>query len=399
MSKKKLTPYLLIGGTLLLLVLAELLIPKPLDWTVTLSSEDKNPYGAYALWKVLPDLFPEQELHNLHQTIYESDSLPVQASYLILAQNFMPDQADSRALLEKAAAGASIFIAAQDFGGSFADTLALSTGNHLFEQMAETDNFGTAQDSVYIRYLTPAAPAEHFGYTLPALPAYFDSLPALHEIVAVDQQERPVLIRRSWGKGSLCLSTTPLAFTNYYLLEGRNHRFIEQALSQLPPAPLYWTEFYQVGRLESGSPLRFVLGHNSLRWAYYFGMIVLLLFILFGLKRRQRVIPIIESPENSSLRFAHSIGTLYYQQGDHLNLARKQLLYFKEYIRSHYRLPVDWNDKSFGEKLAKKSGKEEEEIAGLMKQAQQVETAQTYTAKKLQQLHHSIQGFYEHGRK
>lgn len=399
MSRKALTPYLLIGGALLLLVLAELLIPKPLDWTVTLSSEDKNPYGAYGLWKVLPDLFPEQELHNLHLTVYEADSLPDQANYLILAQGFAPDEQDARALLEKAAAGAHIFVAAQHFGGLFADTLQLSTGNHLFEQMAGGETLAQAQDSVYIRYTTRQEATEPFAYTLPALPAYFDSLPETPEVLAVDQRNEPVLVRRAWGKGQLLLSTTPLAFTNYYLLEGKNHRFIERALSQLPLAPLYWTEFYQVGRLESSSPLRFVLSRPSLRWAYYFGMIVLLLFILFGLKRRQRAIPVLQSPENTSLQFAHSIGTLYYQQGDHLNLARKQLLYLKEYIRNHYRLQPDWSDKDFAEKLAKKSGKEETEVAHLMRQAQKAETAPAYNANELQQLHNSIQGFYEHGRK
>lgn len=399
MSRKELTPYLLIGGALLLLVLAELLIPKPLDWTVTLSSEDKNPYGAYGLWKVLPDLFLEQELHNLHLTVYEADSLTDQANYLILAQDFAPDEQDARALLEKAAAGAHVFVAAQHFGGLFADTLELSTGNHLFEQMAGGETLAQAQDSVYIRYTTRKEATEPFAYTLPALPAYFDSLPETSRVLAVDQRNEPVLIRRAWGKGQLLLSTTPLAFTNYYLLEGKNHRFIERAFSQLPLAPLYWTEFYQVGRLESSSPLRFVLSRPSLRWAYYFGMIVLLLFILFGLKRRQRAIPVLQSPENTSLQFAHSIGTLYYQQGDHLNLARKQLLYLKEYIRNHYRLQPDWSDKDFAEKLAKKSGKEETEVAHLMRQAQKAETAPAYNANELQQLHNSIQGFYEHGRK
>lgn len=399
MSRKKWTPYLLIGSTLFLLVLAELFIPKPLDWTVTLSAEDKNPYGAYGLWKVLPDLFPQQEVHNLHLTVYETDSLPDQANYLILAQDFAPDKQDARVLLEKAAAGAHVFVAAQNFGGLFADTLQLSTGNQLFEQMREGEALAQAQDSVYIRYTMQEESAASFAYTLPALPAYFDSLPGSPEVLAVDQRNDPVLIRHSWGKGQLLLSTTPLAFTNYYLLEGKNHRFIEQALSQLPPAPLYWTEFYQVGRLESGSPLRFVLSRPSLRWAYYFGMIVLLLFILFGIKRRQRAIPVMQAPENTSLQFAHSIGTLYYQQGDHLNLARKQLLYLKEYIRSHYRLQPDWNDAAFAEKLAQKSGKEEAAVSQLIGQATKAETAQAYSAKDLQQLHNSIQGFYEHGRK
>lgn len=395
MSKKKWTPYLLIGSVLLLLVLADLLIPKPLDWRVTLSSEDKNPYGAYGLWKVLPDIFPGQELHNLHLTLYEADSLPTRANYLILAQNFAPDKSDARALLKKAAAGAHILIAAQQFEGFFADTLQLSTQNHLFEAMAEQGPLQNTQDSVYLQYTRPGYLEGPFAYTLSALPTSFDSLPAQHEVLAVNQKEEPAFVQAPWGKGHIFLSSTPLAFTNYYLLEGRNHTFIETALSQLPIAPLYWTEFYQLGRLESTSPLRFVLSHSALRWAYYTGMIVLLLFILFGLKRRQRVIPIMQSPENTSLQFAHSVGTLYYQQGDHLNMARKQLLYLKEYLRSHYRLQPDWQEKGLSQKLARKSGKQEEEVAELIRQVQTAETAQSYSAKELLRLNKAIQQFYK----
>lgn len=395
MSKKKWTPYLLIGSALLLLVLAELLIPKPLDWRVTLSSEDKNPYGAYGLWKVLPDIFPGQELHKLRLTLYEADSLPASVNYLILAQDFAPDKPDARALLEKAAAGAHILIAAQQFGGLFADTLQLSTHNRLFEAMAEKGTPQNTQDSVYLQYTRPDYPEGPFAYTLSALPASFDSLPAQHEVLAVNQKKEAVFVQAPWGKGRIFLSSTPLAFTNYYLLEGHNHTFLETALSQLPVAPLYWTEFYQVGRLESTSPLRFVLSHSALRWAYYTGMIVLLLFILFGLKRRQRVIPLMLPPENTSLQFAHSVGTLYYQQDDHLNMARKQLLYLKEYLRSHYRLQPDWQEKDFSQKLARKSGKPEEEVADLLRQLQRAETAQNYSAKELLRLNKSIQQFYK----
>lgn len=395
MRKKRYTPYLFIGLALLLLVLAELLIPKPLDWTVTLSARDKNPYGAYGLWQVLPELFPGQDLRNLHLTLYETDTIPTQ-SYLILAENFSPDTQDTKALLEQAAEGSQIFIAAAAFHGLFADTLRLRTENLLFETLAEENYINGKKDSVYLHFTSPQAKEKSYAYTLPAVPSYFDSIPENSQILALNHKGEPVFFRKSWGKGQLYISNAPLAFSNYYLLEGRNHAFIEGSLSYLPVAPLLWTEFYQLGRLESSSPLRFVLSQDALRWAYYVGTLVLLLFILFGLKRRQRPIPTIEAPRNTSLDFADSIGQLYYQQGDHLDLARKKIIYLKEFIRSHYRLIFSTQDPAFEAQLVQKSNRPEEEVRCLLQLVRQAEAGRTYTAEDLLKLHRATENFYHH---
>lgn len=410
MSKKKHTPYLFIGLALLLLVLAELLIPKPLDWTVTLSARDKNPYGAYALSQVLPELFPGQEFGNRHLTFYETDTVSA-TNYLILAENFNPDKQDTKALLQKAAKGHNIFIAASAFYGPFADTLRIQTENLLFRNMTEDNYFSSRQsggqpsddaqsvirkDSVYLRFIVPQPAGQRYAYTLPAVPTHFDSIPVNSQVLALNQEDRPVFFRKSWGEGQLYICSAPLAFSNYYLLEGQNHAFIERSLSFLPVAPLLWTEFYQLGRLESSSPLRFVLSHPSLSWAYYVGMAVLLLFILFGLKRRQRPIPTIEAARNTSLDFADSIGQLYYQQGDHLNLAHKKIIYLKEWIRSHHRLIFSTQDPAFEQQLAQKTGKSEKEVQQLLELVRQAGTARSFTAAELLKLHRAIQKFYYH---
>lgn len=394
MNRKKLTPYLLIAGALLLMVLAELLIPKPLNWTITLSSDDKNPYGAYALYQVLPELFPPQKVSHNHLTIYEMDTAPLQRNYLILAEQFAPDRADAEVLLEKAAAGADVFISAHHYGSTFADTLGLHIKNQRFDFSGEEAFFEPEKDSVYLHFTNPQLPQERFAYTFNALPVSFDSLAPEAEVLAVNHLQQPVFIRRPWGKGQLYLSTTPLAFSNYYLLEGKNHRFVETALSYLPPASLHWTEFYQSGRLESSSPLRFVLSQAELRRAYYFGMIVLLLFILFGLKRRQRPIPVMEAPGNTSLQFAGTIGQLYFQQGDHRNIALKKITYLNEHIRSYYRLHPAWHDPAFVQQLAVKSSKEEENIRQLAKQIHQAETQSQISTADLLKLNKAIQTFY-----
>lgn len=394
MSKKKYMPYLFTGLAFLLLVLAELFIPKPLDWTVTLSAKDKNPYGAYGLQQVLPGLFPEQALLNQHISMYEADSIKAH-NYLILAENFNPDEQDTKALLKKAAAGKHIFIAASYFQGLFADTLGLQVENLLFRTMVEDTYFEGQKDSVYLRFSAFNPDTNSYAYTLPAIPTYFDSLPKNSQLLARNHENKPVFFRKSWGEGQLYISSTPLAFSNYYLLEGKNHGFIEKSLSYLPSAALFWTEYYQLGRMEASTPLRFVLSQPALRWAYYLGMAVLLLFILFGIKRRQRPIPSMEAPENSSMQFAGAIGILYYQQGNHLDLAHKKIIYLKEYIRTHYRLVFSAEDPAFEKNLAIKSNKSEEETQRLLQLIRHADKSQHYTAEDLLRLHRTMNSFYQ----
>ena len=395
-SRKKYFPYLLIGFALLLFALAELLIPKPLDWNITLSAEDKNPYGAYGLSKVLPSLFQEREIRHLHSTIYETDSLSGNWNYLILSENFAPDKEDTRVLLEKASHGASVFIAASHFDGPFTDSLKVSTQNLLFEKMEE-EGLGY-EDSVHISLTHPAVSNIEFAYTLPALATYFELIPEKAIVLARNHEEKPVFFSRKWGKGTLYISSTPLAFSNYYLLEGHNYQFIQVSLSYLPVAPLLWTEYYQLGRMEAATPLRFILGQPALRWAYYIGILALLLFILFGIKRKQRPIPTIQPPENTSLQFANSIGTLYFQQGDHLNLARKKIVFLNEHIRTHYRILPDWQDESFPVQLAQKSNRPEEEIKKLQDQIREAEKGSSYSSEQLLRLHKTIVSWHKSNR-
>ena len=388
---KKNTPYIIIGVVVVLFVLAELLVPKPLDWKVTLSEEDKIPYGAYGLSQVLPGLFPDREIRNANLTLYEADTFPNDWNYLILAESFAPNEADTKVLMEKVASGATAFIAANHFGGHFADTIDISTGNLLFETV-QNGNFDY-RDSVFISLSHPAMKDYRFAYTLPSSPAYFDSLADGLALLGQNQYGSPVLISKKWGKGMFYLSSTPLAFSNFYLLEGKNHRFIEASLSYLPVRPLFWTEYYQLGRMESPSPLRFILSQPSLRWAYYIGMTSLLLFILFGIKRQQRPIPTLQAPENTSLQFASSIGTLYFQQGDHQNLAQKKIIFLNEHIRTHYQLLPDWNSDEFIKQLAQKSARAEEEIKTLQSQVLLTKSRQNYGSDQLLRLHKAIQSF------
>src|SRR5690606_6123684 len=111
---------------------------------------------------------------------------------------------------------------------------------------------------------------------------------------------------------------------------------------------------------------RFVLSQVPLRWAYYLLVVSILLFVFFRAKRKQRIIPVLEPLKNTSVAFAKTIGSLYYEHRDYSNVIRKKIVYFLEQIRATYYLDTDKLDVTFAKKLAAKSNRPLEQVVQLV---------------------------------
>ena len=175
------------------------------------------------------------------------------------------------------------------------------------------------------------------------------------------------------------------------MLNKENYRFVSHSLSYLTEKKLIWTEFYHLGRMEAGTPLRFILTQEPLTWAYYITIISILLLLLFESKRKQRVIPIIPPVENTTLEFATTIGNLYYQRGDHKNMAEKKILFFFDTLRSRYHLDATALDDI--RHVARKTGNDEKSTSSLLKNIQDIQKKQEISAEELITLNKQIEDF------
>jgi hypothetical protein len=272
-------------------VAIRLLSPKQYDWSITLSHEDKNPFGTFAFNSLLPDLV-SSPVKNSYKTIYElKDSLTDQQTILIIATSFNPQKEDTEVLLEKVNSGATAFISANYFNGALADSLGIDNYDNLFKNKELFVNEDTAT-----LHLTNARfdSTEMFSFRRDNIHNYFGRLDSVKStVVARNEIGQPVSVVIHHGKGKLLLNCTPMVFTNIHFLSKENHKFAEGLLSYLPEKEILRTEFYHVGRMEAGSPLRFILTNEPLSWAYYLALVSLLIFMFFEAKRKQRIIPII----------------------------------------------------------------------------------------------------------
>jgi hypothetical protein len=383
---------LYVGGAIALFVFVRLIAPKQYDWTVTFAHDDKNPYGAYALSELLPALFTKENINHSYQTLYElKDSLKQEGNFLIISSTFSPEKEDVHALLNHLEQGGKAFISAEYFYGLFSDTLKVVTNDYLFN----SDPSASTTDSSYLKLSNRVFDSgQEYWYERDNIHRYFQKFDSTKTtVVARNDYGRAVTIRMKWGKGDLILNSTPLIFTNIYLLSKNNHDFIAKTLSHLPDDKLQWTEFYHLGRMESATPLRFILTNEPLRWAYYLTLLAIVIFMVFEMKRRQRIIPVIAPLANTTLEFVSTIGNLYYQNGNHKNIAEKKIIFLFEYIRSKYLLQTNYIDENFMKALALKSGKSQEDILSLFRTISFIQKATVISPEQLMDLNSKIENF------
>ncbi len=385
---------LYVGGAIALFVIVQLASPKQYDWTVTFSHDDKNPFGAFALYELMPTLFKERKVDHHFKTIYEvKESLKPDQNIFILASQFDGDKADTEILLKHVEKGGHVFISANYFRGVFRDTLNLAMRDVFFNDVSSETKDSA---SLYLAN-TSLDTTTTYWFARNNVTTYFNRFDtAQTSVIAKNGYGYPVTLSVRRGKGSFILNSTPLVFTNIYLLAANNNEFVSSTLSTLPDNDVSWTEYYHVGRMESGSPLRFILTTEPLAWAYYITVGAILIFMIFEAKRKQRIIPVIKPLQNTSLEFVSTIGNLYYERGDHKNMADKQIAFLLDFIRTHYLVRTSAFNEEFYEAVAKKSGHAVYDIRDLFKLIIYINSSTMISAEQLMSLNNKIEQFFEH---
>ncbi|MBL0018352.1 MAG: hypothetical protein IPP17_18390 [Bacteroidetes bacterium] len=134
-----------------------------------------------------------------------------------------------------------------------------------------------------------------------------------------------MFIRIDMGEGSFYLHSVPLMFTNYFMVDPVNNQYISKALSFLPVQDVIWDEYFKPGKVKTDSPVGHLLEQPALRWAWILALAGVLLFMVFESKRKQRIIPVIEPLNNTTLEFTKTVGILYFAHGDHKDISEKKI--------------------------------------------------------------------------
>ena len=374
--------------------------PKETDWSETYHYLDKNPFGAFVTHDLMKDIFSNGKVDQSFKSLYESKQEGALTDNLLILSPYANfGEEDFKILFERLENGHTVLIGSESFPFMLRDTLDFSTDYTDYITGINANNaydILLGENSSTVRFTHTALPSGKFIFPSAITANYFDNYNKENfEVLATDEEGNALLLVSKGMAGKLYLSTMPLAFTNYFVLNENTSGFAEAVLSLFPSEEtLTHVEYYHLGRMESNSILRFILRNQSLRWAYFIMLGALLLFIFFEGKRRQRIIPVITPLKNTSLEFASTLGRLYYRQQDHANLGKKRMRYWMDFVRTHYNLHTDVLDDHFISELTKKSGRKEEVIEKLVHFSEKIQSGERMTAEELKVFEKTLNEFY-----
>ncbi|OFY86915.1 MAG: hypothetical protein A3F72_00745 [Bacteroidetes bacterium RIFCSPLOWO2_12_FULL_35_15] len=391
-----------------LLIVLQWVSPKPINWNLSYIKKDKIPFGTSALYEALPTLFPSQKITNATFPIYNILNLQgiENHTYIIINNIFRPDTLDTRELLKFAAEGNSVFIAANYFEGKFGDSLKLETddyfdlGNSFNNDSAAIKKITKQYDTVKINFSNPSLKnTTNYSYVKGFEGTYLKSFDTLKsKVLGLTNGKEINFISMKIGKGKIFINTNPEAFSNYHFVS-KNMSYVFRSLSCLPNQSIIWDEYYKAGNDKSDSPLRVIFNNPLLRNAYYLLLLSLIVFILFGIKRKQRIIPIIEPYRNTTLQFVDIVGTLYYQAGNHKNVADKKITYFLEFIRSAFQVKTTIYDDLFIERISNLSGIEKQKVHDLFYYFSDLSIKPSISQQELLKLNRLIEEFHKENKR
>ena len=156
-----------------------------------------------------------------------------------------------------------------------------------------------------------------------------------------------------------------------------------------------WEADNNRNRSENFSSLNEIMKHPPLASAFWIGVAMLLFYIFFGIKRRQRIIEIIKPNENTTVTFTETIGRLYLQKKDNKNIAEKMATYFNENIRNNYFLNTNLVNDEFITTLSRKSGVPRDKVESLYRAMAHAQQHTDIDDFQLLSLNEQMHGFFK----
>jgi hypothetical protein len=381
--------------------------PHQFDARITLSYRDKIPYGTYAAYNFLSKEFPKAVIETNRYAPGEWKSLSHDSSkqvLLIITKFFNPSEDELDNLTGLVQKNNFVFISALQMNPTALKFFKLDE-EHSFSPFAPYVNMHPFNpfDTLIVNLDDKTFPSPvSFQYPGADFSNEFrrtDSLFTFH--LGYASSSKPDLAAINSKTGTIFLHAAPVAFTNFFLLYNDNHNYFEKLMSLLPAdaKKIVWDEYFLYKRTRDQDTgrhgvLSVILRYPNFRWAFWIVLALISIYILTEIKRRQRIIPPYEKPVNDSLEFVTTIGKLYYEKGDHKNLAEKLTQYFLDHVRNRFKISTAEINSAFVQQLAAKSNKDISEINAITNSIHTIQLSNSITQKQLMEFYELLEDFY-----
>ena len=374
----KFNRWFILGITLFLVLLfiAKYNMPRDFNWTPTFDHDDRQPFGCFVFDSIVSQTMPQGYQVSEH-TLYRRalDSTP--RGILVVTKDLTLTKTDVKSLFKLAHDGSHIMLVCGSLDPDTRDTLGIGVWTGFFSSMKNYTKKQHERDT--LRWVSRRQGYKPRDYHVlpPLLSSHIllqkDAHDRLNNRRIIDQQtwydDSPGSVTIQEGRGLITVCSTPLLLTNYGMLDQDNAGYIFRMLSLMKDLPVVRTQAYAPhSDANEQTPLRYFLSQPPLRWALYLTVGGCLLFLVFTARRRQRVIPIENEPENHSMEFIQLVGSLYAHSRQRRSLVLRKYTYFAEELRRNIHIDITDADDDAEEQqtIARMTGIDESDIARLI---------------------------------
>ena len=428
MDKNRKNIFLALLGALLLIVLAVWSTQnhEGYSWKETFKKDSKDPYGLFAVHQLLENYTTASSFIELKDSLAGQFPEGIEdegaSNYVYFGEGLFMRPQDRDALLAFVSDGNKAFISAkvlpfdlmfylyfkectsEPWNGlmSLQDSNVNVNFHHndLFKKDGYTFNFS-------LDHLSTPTSWHYFPDT------YFCDIAEGLYPIGYSNNSDVNFVQIPYGNGSFYLHSQPKIFTNLFMVSDDGREYAEKALSHLNDGPIYWDEFSRIpehlatnfnnnyrnstatNHLSTESPLQYILEQPPLAWAWYLLLSLGLIFMVIRAKRRQRIIPVSLPPQNTSLQFLQTIGWLFFQKGEHQQLAVEAIKLFRTHVKERYGLAWGNKDPYFIQQLINRSGVDEELITKIIKDTNNIPRYTGLLGPELVKFHQRLERFYK----
>jgi len=351
---------------------------KKTDWGIHYSATATAPYGFKIFNDAIPKLFPGAKTNAMPVSNRSFSSYNSEKSvYIVLAEKLYYNEQELWSLQQWLYSGNDIVLIGDEFGTELSDYLYLGKPNYWYVKdnpglTSGALNNATAPSKVKVHtfsnFGTVTRGYEFELYKQDLFPRGFkidsssscsvaDTLKNTMQVISSLEDGLANAVMFQVGSGRLILVNSPLAFSNYALLQKNNYHYLEDVMSYVHPEVT--RVYYGTGsvRQNDHSNWSVIWENKTTRTAILLALLGVITYVLVNLRRKQNIIPVIKPLSNESKSFVETIASLYYNKRNNRNIALKMIQHLLEHIRTHYKLNTNELDAGFCEKLSLRSGK------------------------------------------
>ncbi|MFY7965386.1 MAG: DUF4350 domain-containing protein [Chitinophagaceae bacterium] len=392
---------------MLVLLVAAFVLYKPekkFDKKVTLNRKDTRPYATSICYNSLTSMFRNCKIKVNNDEPYEwynYDSIKNGGNLLFLvSQRFNPNTDDLELLHEFVSNGNYIFISSSSVNSNTTDYFDVKY-DYSFNTIDFNDNYyDSVNTTLKLPFYNPSSTYFNAGFSSGM---YFKELDSTkYTVLGCNVKQEPNFIRGKIKNGMVFFHSDPFLFCNYFITQKNNDEYFEKVIAAIPNnvTKIIWDDYYTYKRdgdkKQERSPFRILFSYPAFLWAFAIAISLFIIYFLVNFKRKQRLVKAKKNVQNDSLYFVQTIGRLYFQKGDHINLANKMVAYFLEHIRSKYFINTSSLNNELVSKLSLKSGYPEDKTYNIIQTVVDIQSQQNITQEQLNKYYTIFQNFYKH---